>query len=70
MAKYNYPKLKVPHCKHCQNYHEYTGNCLIRLMSNGLKKSAKAFGSRTCSSFKVLEKYKDLYTEELKNDKH
>ena len=68
MGKYKYPKLKVPHCKHCQNYHEYTGNCLRILMNSGLRVSAKANGSRNCVYFKVLEKYKNLYSEELQND--
>ena len=65
MSKYRYPKLRFPHCRHCSNYHEYTGNCLVKLMSQGLGKSAKASGSRNCKNFKVLDKYKNLYSEEL-----
>ena len=65
MKRYKYPKLRTPHCKHCSNYHEYTGNCLVKLANWGLGRSAKASGSRNCKHFRVLEKYKDLYSEEL-----
>jgi hypothetical protein len=34
-------------------------------MSQGLGKSAKASGSRNCKNFKVLERFKHLYSEEL-----
>ena len=56
----------TPHCKHCANYKEFTGNCIVKLMSWGLKKSAKASGSRGCQSFEPLEEYKENYKEMLK----
>lgn len=55
-----------PHCYHCANYKELTGNCIVKLMSRGLKKSAKAVGSRSCQSFEPLEEYKENYKEMLK----
>ena len=53
----------TPHCKHCANYKEFTGNCIVKLMSWGLKKSAKTSGSRGCQSFEPLEEYKENYKE-------
>ena len=55
-----------PHCHHCANYNDFTGNCVLKLMSFGLKKSAKANGSRSCQSFEPLEEYKENYKEMLK----
>lgn len=56
----------TPHCKHCANYKEFTGNCIVKLMSWGLKRSEKAGGSRGCQSFEPLEEYKENYKEMLK----
>lgn len=55
-----------PHCYHCANYKEFTGNCIVKLMSWGFKRSAKAGGSRSCQSFEPLEEYKENYKEMLK----
>lgn len=55
-----------PHCYHCANYKELTGTCVVKLMSWGLKKRAKASGSRGCQSFEPLEEYKENYKEMLK----
>jgi hypothetical protein len=59
-------QFKVPHCLHCQYYHEFTGNCILLVagaMKNGSRASAKAYGSRTCKSFKPKEEYKENYKE-------
>lgn len=61
-------QFKVPHCNHCTNYHEFTGNCILILqgcMRNGSKGAAKARGSRSCRSFNPLPKFKENYKEML-----
>lgn len=56
----------TPHCYHCVNYKDFTGNCVVKLMSFGLKASAKARGSRGCTSFEPIEEYANNYKEMLK----
>ena len=64
MAK---PKqFRVPHCNHCKNFHEYTGNCILILqgcMKSGSKGTAKAHGSRSCKRFEPLPYFKENYKE-------
>lgn len=57
------PQYTIPHCKHCENYKEFTGTCIARLMSWGLKKRAKAGNCKYCSSFEPKEEYKENYKE-------
>ena len=59
-------QFKVPHCNHCKNFHEYTGNCILILMDrvkSGSQFSAKASGSRFCKSFEPLPAFKENYKE-------
>ena len=62
------PQYTTPHCKHCANYRQFTGTCMIKLMSFGLKSRAKACNSRYCVGFEPLKEYKENYKEMLKND--
>lgn len=62
-------KYTVPHCKHCINYHESTGSCIVILKNlyNSSKRSAKAYGSRCCKQFKPTQYYKKYY-KHLQNE--
>lgn len=59
----------TPHCKHCAKYKEFTGTCIVKLMSFGFGARAKAQSSRSCQSFEPLEEYKENYKEMKKNGK-